>query len=166
MPHNLGIELHRQRRLLEMAYRYAWGKEGYAGLRDEFNIIRDRMNVGTFTVGPNLIFKWEDAKPLPSNALSVRGSTGKSVVITPHQYVCGLQGYLTIGYPELLALLGEPNIEDDSAKVEASWGFKDEYGRLAAVWCYHTNAKTCKEWSCGGHFDLLSDLFGDAVRKR
>tara|TARA_R110002110_G_scaffold114061_6_gene282809 strand:+ start:252 stop:590 length:339 start_codon:yes stop_codon:yes gene_type:complete len=71
------------------------------------------------------------------------------------------QGTIGIGYRELTKLIGfEENVADDPYKVEASWGFEDQYGRQGFVWCYKTGKLRCGSWSCDGDPDLLSELFG------
>jgi hypothetical protein len=41
---------------------------------------------------------------------------------TPHSGDCRTHSLTGITYAELVTVLGEPNIEDDPAKVDASWG--------------------------------------------
>jgi hypothetical protein len=74
-----------------------------------------------------------------------------------------------ITFDQITAVLGTDNYTkyDDSYKVKASWSYLDEgTGRKVFVWCYKvSDAKTCKEWSCGGDHSLLFQLFGSKYKE-
>lgn len=76
-----------------------------------------------------------------------------------------LQGYVNASFEELKAVLGEPNVEDDPDKVEASWGFTAEGHRPAFVWSWKCSAVSCRQWSAAGDFSLLEKLFPGKVKK-
>lgn len=70
----------------------------------------------------------------------------------------------TIGgsYDYIVKQIGfEENIDEGSYKVEASWSFEDQHGRVASVWCYKQGKKWCSSWSCYGDSDLLKAVFGN-----
>lgn len=79
----------------------------------------------------------------------------------------GKTGELTTNYQDIVNNIFEPNVTelDDPDKVKASWGFKDEKGREAFLWCYkyYGNPQNCLQWSADGDKDLLIELFGDKI---
>ena len=76
-------------------------------------------------------------------------------------------GGLSATYKEIVEKIFEPNVTelDDPDKVRASWGFEDEKGRKAFIWCYkhYGKKKDCTHWSVDGDMSLLIDLFGDKI---
>lgn len=76
-------------------------------------------------------------------------------------------GTLSSSYREIIKVLGfSENVEDDESKVEASWGFEDQHGRAAFVWCYKQGKKWCTSWSTYGDPTLLTELFGNRFREQ
>ena len=81
----------------------------------------------------------------------------------------GLKFKVDIPYPRLLEKLGEPNIEDDPYKVDASWGVQHEDGRKLFIWNdkngpAYTGEGTIEQithWSFDGDETLLNELFGE-----
>lgn len=70
----------------------------------------------------------------------------------------GREGSLNTGFDVVVAVLGEPNCEDDPDKVDASWAVTDGKSKLG-VWRY----KMSKTFSLGGegNFKALAErLFG------
>ncbi len=54
-------EKNRMRRLLEMAYLFAWGPDGTADRRDEWWELKALLpNVGTMCYGGNGKFRWDE----------------------------------------------------------------------------------------------------------
>jgi len=65
---------------------------------------------------------------------------------------------------QLVAILGEPNIDDDESKVTASWGFEFN-GVCGAVWDYYSSGQSnC--WSTFGPDHIFETLFGKAYEKK
>jgi hypothetical protein len=83
------------------------------------------------------------------------------------EYGGSKKGTLNAPYSTIVETIFEPNATelDDPETVKASWGFKDEKGRKAFIWCYkfYGEKEDCKDWSVDGDSSLLVDLFGDAV---
>lgn len=79
-------------------------------------------------------------------------------------------GTLSTNYKEIVEKIFKENATelDDTDRVKASWGFEDESGRKAFIWCYKHYGKkeTCKEWSVDGDKNLLTELFGSKVSLR
>jgi hypothetical protein len=76
----------------------------------------------------------------------------------------GREGTLISSYENIVSKIFEPNVTklDDPDKVKASWGFIDNNGRKAFIWCYkYKKPKKCFEWSIDGNMDLLKEIFGD-----
>jgi len=82
-------------------------------------------------------------------------------------------GTLSVTYAAIISQLGEPNIEDDPCKVDASWGVKHEDGRKLFVWNYKNgkaylgpegrDVEDITSWSLGGDLSLAKEIFGAAV---
>lgn len=73
------------------------------------------------------------------------------------------QGNIGATYQQIVNAVGfEDNVTDmdDPSKVKASWGFQDEIGRKAFIWCYkfNGNKEDCNHWSIAGSKELLSDI--------
>jgi hypothetical protein len=77
----------------------------------------------------------------------------------------GRDGYLNSTFKEIVEKIFEPNVTefDDYPKVDASWGFQDESGRKAFIWCYYAWRGTCTQWSICGDVSLLTEIFGDKI---
>ena len=75
-----------------------------------------------------------------------------------------------MNYKQIVAKVFKPNVTDldDDSKVKASWGIIDEKGRKAFIWSYkfYGNIKNCNSFSICGDFDLLKEIFGDAVSSK
>ncbi len=59
-----------ERRLIEMAYLYCWGREGNSDLRDEFKRIynsKEFLHLGTFSYSGNGKFKWTSTNTKEEN---------------------------------------------------------------------------------------------------
>jgi len=69
-------------------------------------------------------------------------------------------GTLHTNYNTICKVVGfKENVEDDPDKVEASWGFEDDQGRQAFIWCYKQGKHFCNDWSTDGDQTLIDDLF-------
>lgn len=74
------------------------------------------------------------------------------------------RGTVYITYQKICQVLGfTENVQDDPYKVEASFGFEDQNGRKAFLWCYKEPKKSCTSWSADGDFNLLRELFPGKV---
>ena len=56
------------------------------------------------------------------------------------------RAYVHTTFDRLVKVFGRPNVDDDPAKVEASWGVKLD-GLFIGIWCYKEPAATCTSWS-------------------
>jgi hypothetical protein len=79
-------------------------------------------------------------------------------------------GSLVATYEDITDRLGEPNVThlDDPDKVKASWGFQDQNGREAFIWCYNQSDPIIVTiWSTNGDQSLLDDVFewNERIRK-
>lgn len=74
------------------------------------------------------------------------------------------EGTLNVNYNTIVDKVFKPNVThlDDESKVPASWGFKDETGRIAYIWAYnyYGNINNCNSFSIAGDKSLLADIFG------
>ena len=86
------------------------------------------------------------------------------------------KGNIHVSYAKLVEQLGEPNIEDDPYKVDASWGVEHEDGRKLCVWNYKNGPaylgnefegtiEDIGSWSYDGDDSLLFELFGENVKQ-
>lgn len=92
-----------------------------------------------------------------------KSNTDKSsLVLTPIDEIGACRtGTVAASYKDLIDTIGfEENVEDDPDKVEASWGFQDQHGRKAFLWCYKQGKNFCTSWSSYGDDKLLKELFG------
>ena len=79
-------------------------------------------------------------------------------------------GLDNVSYARIVEQLGEPNVQDDPTKVDASWAVQHEDGRVLCVWNYKNGqAYLGKDgvpvedilfWSYGGDKSLANELFG------
>ena len=81
----------------------------------------------------------------------------------------GRTGTLTMNFSDIVEKVFKPNVTslDDKSKVKASWGITDSKKRKAFIWSYkfYGDVKNCNSFSVCGDFDLLKEIFGDAVSK-
>ena len=79
----------------------------------------------------------------------------------------GKSGNLVFPYVKIVYALGEPNVQDDEFKVDASWGVQHDDGRKLFVWNYKNGPnytgegriEDVQEWSWDGDKSLLDELF-------
>ena len=71
----------------------------------------------------------------------------------------GREGHLSSEIPvsQIVAILGEPNVDDDPDKVNYSWAYRVN-GKEVAIWDYKGS-----RWSYCGDTDTLKQLFGEEV---
>jgi len=81
-------------------------------------------------------------------------------------------GLMNVSYQQIIASCGEPNIQDDPDKVDASWGVEHTDGRQLFIWNYKNGeaylgaeGKNWKNeitnWSMDGSQSLAEELFGE-----
>lgn len=72
-------------------------------------------------------------------------------------------------YADLVEKLGEPNIDDDPDKVDASWSVEDDSGRRLSIWNYKNgpnylgtrsgvSVASIENWSGWGSRELAEEL--------